>query len=112
MLGHRRMPAISAATHVHRDAFAAEKDLDGARGEAGLDLAAGEAMRHRVMVVIDGDMVVEPDPAALPLGMDPRLRRQRLELGCVDPLEQLAAGATDRDKEQRQTVVEENNDDK
>src|SRR3546814_15721747 len=101
MLGHRRMPAISAATHVHRDAFAAEKDLDGARGEAGLDLAAGEAMRHRVMGVIDGAMVVEPDPAALPLGRDPRLRRPRLGVGCVDPPAQLAAGRTEPARDPR-----------
>ncbi|KKC28038.1 hypothetical protein, partial [Sphingomonas sp. SRS2] len=34
MFGHRGMPSIAAATHVNRDALAAEEDLDGARGEA------------------------------------------------------------------------------
>jgi hypothetical protein len=33
---------------VHGDPLRAEKNLDGARGDAGLDLTLGEAMRHRV----------------------------------------------------------------
>ena len=37
------------------------------------------------------DVVTESDPAPLPLGMDPRLGRQRLEIRRVDLLEQLAA---------------------
>ena len=48
------MPAIAAAAHVDRDTLAPEKDLDGAHGEADLNLAAREAMRHRVMMAVHG----------------------------------------------------------
>jgi hypothetical protein len=86
---------------MNRDALAAQEDLDGARGEAGLDLTTGEAMWHRVMVMIEGDMVIEPDTASLPLRVHPGLGGQRLEIGRVDFLEQLAAGATELAKNPR-----------
>jgi len=44
------------------------------------------------MMALDGNVIVEPNPAAFPLGMDPWLCGQRLEVGRVDFLEQLAPG--------------------
>ena len=40
---------------------------------------------------LDGYVIIEPDPAAPPFGMDPGLGRQGLEVRHVDLVEQLAA---------------------
>src|SRR3982751_4900923 len=45
------------------------EDLDGGGGDPGLDLLARQGMRNAVVVLGDLDMVVEPHPAALPLGV-------------------------------------------
>lgn len=82
MFGDRRMSPVAASTHVGGDAFAIKEDFDGACGHAGLDLAAGEAPRHRVMVVLDGNVIIEPDPATLPLSMDPRSIDSGLRFGA------------------------------
>lgn len=41
------------------------------------------------MVVLDHNVIIEPNPATLSLSMDPRFARQRLEVRRVDLLEQL-----------------------
>ncbi len=82
MLGDCRMPPIARSSHMNSNPLAAEEDLNRTRGEAGLNLAAGEAMRDRVMVAINGDMVVEPYTAPLPLRMDPGLGRKRPRFGA------------------------------
>ena len=44
---------------------------------------------------LDLDVVVEPDPAFLPLGVDVGLGRQRLERRALDLLEQRAAAGAE-----------------
>jgi hypothetical protein len=86
------MPPITAAAHVDSDPLGAEEYLHAARRNAGFDLASRIAVGHRIMVLQASNMIIEPDPAAFPLGMRPGLGRQRLKVGRVDFLEHLAAG--------------------
>ena len=73
------------------DAFAAMEDLDGGGGDPGLDLLARQGMRNAVVVLGDLDMVIEPDPAALPLGVLVGLGWQGREGRAFDLFEQLAS---------------------
>ena len=72
------------------DALAAVEDLDRARRDARPHLLAQQLVRHRVVVLVDLDVVVEPDPAFLPFGKDVGLGRQRLERRPLELLEQRA----------------------
>src|SRR5260370_14088621 len=63
VLGDCRVSAAAGAAQVHRDALTLAEQLDRAGGDARLDLLADQPMRHRVVVAVDIDMVVEPDPA-------------------------------------------------
>ena len=58
------------------NALAAVEDFDRARGDARPNLLAQQLVRHRVVVLLDLDVIVEPDPAFLPFGKDVRLGRQ------------------------------------
>ena len=76
------------------DPFAAMKDLDCRGSDARLDLLAEQLVRHAVVMLGDLDVIVEADPAALPLGVFVGQRRQRSERRYVKLLEKrLMAGA-------------------
>ena len=85
------------------NALAAVEDLDRARRDARPDLLAQQLVRHRVVVLLDLDVVVEPDPAFLPFGKDVGLGRQRLERRPFQLLEQRA---TARAEMARHAVVD------
>ena len=59
--------------------------LDRARRLAGPQLLFQQRVRHRVVVLVDLDMIVEPDAAFLPL--------RELERRCRKPLEDTARGS-------------------
>ena len=59
-----------------RDQLAAMEDLHRLRRDARLHLLAEQPERHRVEVLVDLDVVVEVDPAALPVGIFIGCRRQ------------------------------------
>ena len=61
------------------DAIAAMEDLDGARRDPRPQLLAQQRVRHRVVVLLDLDVIIEADPALLPFGVDVGLGRQRLQ---------------------------------
>ena len=61
------------------DPLAAVEQLDGARGDASPDLLAQQAMGRGVVVLVDLDVIVEPDRAFLPDGEGVGLGGQRLE---------------------------------
>ena len=73
------------------NALAAVEDLDRASRDARPNLLAQQLVRHRVAVLLDLDVVVEPDPALLPFGEDVRLGRQRLECRALQLREERAA---------------------
>ena len=75
--------------------LAFDKNLDGAAGEANLDLGAGEAIGHAVEVLVDFDVIIDAEPAGAPLGKDVRLNGQWLERRPVEFFEQLPAGAAE-----------------
>ena len=55
------MPAI-AFPPMRGDALAFEEDLDGARRQPHLDLAAGKAVRHAIEMRFDLDVVIDAPP--------------------------------------------------
>jgi hypothetical protein len=57
------------------DALAVMEDLDGTRRDAHPYLLARQLAGGRVVVLLDLDVVVEPDRALLPFGVDVRFRR-------------------------------------
>ena len=69
VLGDRCVPMPRMRTGMARHADALVQDLDRGVGDAGLDLLADEARRHRVIVIGDLDVIVGRDPALLPLGI-------------------------------------------
>lgn len=71
--------------------LAAEKYLDGLLGNAGLNLLMNEVVRDAVVMLGDLDVIIEVDPAALPLGVLVRLIRQRGQRRTIELLEQVAA---------------------
>jgi hypothetical protein len=77
------------------DPLALEKDLNSARRQPHLDLAAGKAVRDAVEMALELDMVIDADPANAPLGKAIGLRRQRVEVGPIELFEQRPAGDTE-----------------
>src|SRR6185312_5112322 len=68
VLAHRRLLAIGGRAHMGRNALAAVEDFDRARSDTRPDRLAQQLVRHRVVVLLDLDVVVEADPAFLPFG--------------------------------------------
>ncbi len=66
------------------------EQLDGALGDARIDLLTQQAMRHRVVMAVDVDVIVERDAALAPLGVNVGLDRQGGERRPVEFVEQLA----------------------
>ena len=65
-------------------ALAAEENLDCGGGDPRLDLLADQLVRYAVVVLGDLDMVVEVDPAALPLGIFVGLGRQGFQCRAIE----------------------------
>ena len=70
VIAHRRVPAVAAGPQMGGDPLAPGEDLDGARGEPHLDLAAREAVGNAVEVGLDIDVIIDADPAHAPFGQD------------------------------------------
>ena len=64
------MTTVAAAAHVRRNPLALVEEFHRTRRDPRLDLVPREAIRHRVVMPLDLDMIIEtgtPDP---PLGED------------------------------------------
>ena len=59
------------------DALAALEGFDGARRQSHLELLADQDIGHRVIVMVDLDVVIDVHARTLPLGEDLALGRQR-----------------------------------
>ena len=90
MLGDRGRAMLQGTAQMRRHAFATEEDLDGLLGDANLDLLMYEAVRDAVVMLGDLDVIIEVDPAALPLGILVRLIRQRGQRRAIELLEQIS----------------------
>ena len=73
------MMTIARAAHVGGNAFALGEDLNGPRRHPHFDSGARVAIEHRVKMLFDLDMIIEPDARTAPLRQDIGLGRQRLE---------------------------------
>jgi hypothetical protein len=102
VLWHGGVAAAQAAQQMAGDPLAPVEQLDRALGDARLDLLAQQAVRHRVIMAVDIDVVVESDAALAPLGVDVGLDRQSGERRPVELVEQLAA--TDAEPAHRPAV--------
>ena len=87
VIGDGGVPVIAAGAQMRGDPLALEKDLDDARGQPHLDLAAGEAVGHAVEVRLDLNVVIDADPAQAPFGEGVGLARQLLEMRPIEFLE-------------------------
>ena len=88
VLGDGGRPMRPGAAAMAGDPLAAMEDLDCGGGDPRLDLLADQLVRHAVVVLGDLDVIVEVDPAALPLGVFVGLGRQRLQRRPIELLEQ------------------------
>ncbi|MNR40218.1 hypothetical protein D3C85_1584870 [compost metagenome] len=61
--------------------------LDGLRSQPHFELVLHQLIRHRVVMAVDLDVVVDVDAHFFPFGVDVRVFRQRLQRGLVDGLE-------------------------
>ena len=73
-----RVPVGHARSCMGRDPRAVVEDLDGGVGETRLDRLAQQPERYRVVMIVDLDVIVGRDAAALPLGITIGLVRQLL----------------------------------
>ncbi|MCA6105541.1 hypothetical protein J6525_45760 [Bradyrhizobium sp. WSM 4400] len=84
---HGGVLVVAAHALMRGDPLALVENLDGAGGEAHLDLGADEAMRDAVVMRLDLDVIVDADPADPPLGEHVGALRQVLERRPVDLLQ-------------------------
>ena len=92
--GHRRVPARhGSCAHGPRPACPRWKISTVVADEAHVEHLVDERMRHRVVVAVDLDVVVDVDARLEPVGVDEALGRQRLQGGAVKALEEIAARA-------------------
>src|SRR5579863_9928224 len=94
MLGNRGRTMRQGAAQMRRHPLAAEEELDGLLGDASLDLLMHEVVRDAVVMLGDLDVIIEVDPAALPLGVLVRLIRQGDQRRVIEFLEQLAPASS------------------
>src|SRR5262245_46099182 len=64
--------------------FIADNQADSHPDNAGFDLFSDQARWHRVVVMVDLDVIVGCDPALLPFGIVIRLARQPFQLRSLD----------------------------
>jgi hypothetical protein len=71
--------------------FTFAEQLDSVSGDAGVELLADQPMRHRIIMPVDVDMVVQPNPPDPPLGVFKGLVRQWLQRRAVELKEEISA---------------------
>jgi hypothetical protein len=82
VVGDSGMAVIAAGAQMRGDPLALDKDLDGARRQPDLDLAAGEAIGDAVEVGLDLDVIIDADATQPPLSEGIRLARCDCYRGC------------------------------
>jgi len=91
VLADRGVPSLLPGSKMARDPAAAMEQFDRGRGDACCDRLLDQAMGNGIIVFVDLDMIIDPDPAFLPFGVFIGLRRQGREGRFVDLMEQLEA---------------------
>src|ERR1700728_3777213 len=94
VLGDCSRTMRQGAAQMRGDALAAQENLDRPCGDPRLDLLVYETVRNAVIVLGDLDMIVEIDPAALPLCILVRLVWQRQQCRVIEFVEELVPAAS------------------
>src|ERR1051325_2236066 len=68
VVGHGGVLVVAAHARMDGDALALGEQLDGAGGDARVDLDAGEVMRNAIVVAAGLDVIVDADTSHGPLG--------------------------------------------
>ena len=66
VLGDGRVLVVAAGAHMRGDPLALEENLDGPHRQPRVDLGAGEAMGHAVIMGGDLDVIIDADAASPP----------------------------------------------
>src|SRR4249919_4017619 len=91
VLRDRRVIVRDARAYVARNPLTLVEDLDRAVREARVDGLAQQLERHRVVMVVDLDVIVGRDRAALPLGILVALARKPFQRRPVETGEEIVA---------------------
>ena len=91
VLGNGRVLVVTAGAHMRGDPLAFEENLDGPHRQPRVDLGAGAAMGHAVIMGGDLDVIVDADAASPPFRELVRLGRQGPQRWPIDRLQQLTA---------------------
>src|SRR6516165_7076568 len=83
VLGHRGVPMVAAGPQMSGDPLALQKDLNRARSQSHLHLAARKTVGHAVEMTFELDVVIDTNPTDAPFGKAIGLSRQRFEVGPV-----------------------------
>jgi len=75
VLRNRGVPTVAGRAHMGGNPLPLMKDLDRPAGDARPELLLQQLVRHRIIVLLDLDMVVEPGLALDPFGVLVRLGR-------------------------------------
>ena len=86
------------------------EDFDRAGGDARPQLFLQQMIGHRVIMLVDRDVVIEPGAALLPFREDIRCQRRRLQGGLVQLLEQLSAAGPEMARDFVVELVEQRSD--
>src|SRR5215472_2191363 len=95
VVGHSGVAMLEWVAGMRGNADSTMEDLHCAVGNAHFEHFADQPEGHGIPVAVHFDVVVQPGPAALPFSVLERFRRQRLQRGTLDRLEQRAPAATD-----------------
>ena len=87
VLDHGGVRAFAVAARVGRDTLSGREALHRGRGEAHIDAVFDVRMRHRVIVPVDFDVVVDVDARLLPVCVFVTIRGQGFERGFVQGFE-------------------------
>jgi len=82
---------VAGGAHMRCNTLPGMENFDRARGDARPQLFLQQLIGHRVIMPVDGDVVIEPGAALLPFRINVRSHRQRLQGRLVQLFEQLLA---------------------
>ena len=78
--------------HVAGDSFVFEQYFHGSRCKTNINMLFGKLIRDTVMVIINGDVIVDVDRSLLPLGVFIGLEGKRFQRRFVDGLKEASPG--------------------
>src|SRR5262249_27766453 len=94
VLGLGCVASFSKAACVRRDAIAVEKYFNRRCRYPSFELFVHEAVRRRVEVMVDDDVIVDVERRELPLAVDKALARQGAQRRTLQLIEELATAGT------------------